>query len=82
MIDPDQCPTPWDDDTVASVPAGKGIATARGFSVPVRIMSEPNWQRSKACVNALAGIDDPTAYVANVKRLADAATAAAKGAKT
>jgi hypothetical protein len=53
-------PTPWDDKTVIQIPPNKQAAI---MHIPTRIMSEENYQRSKACVNACEGMKDPWADI-------------------
>ena len=55
---------PWGDDIGAAMFYDGARATHN-------CLDKSDFQRAKACVNALAGIPDPTEYVARVKRLVE-----------
>lgn len=64
--------TPWDDDTATPIKAGDSRVRLGGKppECDCRVLSEPNYQRAVACVNALAGIDDPGAAIAALVKAA------------
>ena len=52
---------PWDDELTPKVPKGSSQLLLNGKLRPpadCRVLSEPDFQRAKACVNACAGISN------------------------
>jgi hypothetical protein len=62
-------PEPWGEYQHAREPR-----SINGWVMAIlRDMSDADYDHARSCVNALAGIDDPAAFVARAKRIEDAA---------